>query len=306
MTPFNHGIFPAGIGLLLLTLPCFSQDIEPRRWSHLPIGSNFAGLGYAYSDGEISLNPVLRIEDGQFDLETAAVQYIRSFELLGKSARVDFTQPYQSGTWSGLLDGIPTSVDRGGWADSFLRFAVNLYGAPPLAGEEFAEYRATTDCETIVGLGLLMQLPTGEYLEDKLINLGTNRYTFTPQLGVVHNTGNWSMELTGSAGFHTDNGEFFKGNTLEQDPYFIGQAHLSYTFRPGLWLCASTGYGYGGESTINGASSNDRKGNFAWGLSLGIPVNRAMGFKLAYIGARTQEDTGADSDTFSLGFSVMW
>ncbi|MES2438498.1 MAG: hypothetical protein V4584_05510 [Verrucomicrobiota bacterium] len=93
---------------------------------------------------------------------------------------------------------------------------------------------------------------------------------------------------------------------LPLDPYLIGQAHVSYTFRPGLWLCASTGYGYGGESTINGASADDRKGNLAWGLSLGIPVSCAMGFKLAYIGARTQENTGADTDTFSIGFSVMW
>jgi len=296
----------APFGLLLLTLPGFSQDIEPRRWSHLPIGANFLGTACAYGDGEISFNPVLRIEEGEFDLETAAVQYIRSFEILGKSARVDVTQPFQSGTWSGLLDGVPTSVDRVGWADSFLRFAVNLYGAPPLAGKEFADHRVKTDCETIVGLGMLMQLPTGEYLEDKLINLGSNRYTFTPQLGLVHNRGNWSAEVTTSASFHTDNDEFFNGKTLEQDPYFIGQAHLSYTFRPGLWLCASTGYGYGGESTINGTAADDRKGNLAWGLSMGIPVNRAMGFKLAYVGARTQEDTGADSDTFSLGFSVMW
>ncbi len=93
---------------------------------------------------------------------------------------------------------------------------------------------------------------------------------------------------------------------MEEDPYFVGQGHISYTFRPGLWLTASTGYGLGGESSVNSVPADDPKGNFGWGLSLGIPINRAMGFKLSYIGTRTQEDTGADTDTFSLAFSMMW
>jgi hypothetical protein len=292
--------------LALLAADCPAQDIEPRRWSHLPIGANFAGAAYAYSSGDIAFNPVLRIEDGEFDLHTSGVQYIHSLELLGKSARFDFTQAYQSGTWSGLLDGVATAVEREGWSDTFLRFAVNLVGAPPLAGEEFAAYRATTERETIVGLGLLVRLPTGDYLEDKLINLGTNRYSFTPQLGWVHNWGKWSAELSGSASFATENDEFFNGKTLEEGPYYVGQGHVSYTFRPGLWLTASTGYAFGGRSTIDGVSADDRKGSFGWGLSLGIPVNRTAGFKLSYIGTRTQEDTGADTDIFALGFSVMW
>ena len=45
-------ILPAGLAVLL-ALPCLAQDIEPRRWSHLPIGANFAGAGYGFSTGEI-------------------------------------------------------------------------------------------------------------------------------------------------------------------------------------------------------------------------------------------------------------
>jgi hypothetical protein len=294
------------LGLAALAAPCLAQDIEPRRWSHLPIGSSFGGLAYAHSSGDITFNPVLRIEDGRFDLNTAGIQYIHSFELFGKSARFDLTQAYQSGTWDGRLAGVPAVVKREGWSDSTLRFAVNLVGAPPLAGKEFAAYNATTTYEDIIGVGLLMRLPTGEYLEDKLINLGGNRYTFTPQFGWVHNQGKWSTELSGSVSFSTDNDEFFRGKTLEEDPYFVGQAHVSYTFRPGLWLTASTGYGLGGESSVDSVPADDPKGNIGWGLSLGIPINRAMGFKLAYIGTRTRESTGADTDTFSLAFSMMW
>lgn len=303
---------PAGLWIilalafLLLARPCQGQEIEPRRWSHLPIGGNFAGAGYANTTGDILLDPDLRIENVEFELQTIAGKYIRSFALFGKSARVDLAQAYQTGEWTGLINGVPAKVERFGWSDTSLRFAVNLLGAPPLAGREFAEYRARTDRETIVGAGLVVFFPTGNYLEDKLINLGGNRFAFRPQLGVVHNHGKWSMELSGAVGFFTDNDEFFNGNRLEQDPLYSIDAHLIYTFRPGLWLAASGGYAGGGETAVNGVSSDNRQNYLAWGLGLGIPINRALGVKLAYIGIRTQAPTGFDADTFTCALSVAW
>src|SRR6266567_8173622 len=95
------------LAVLLLASLGQAQDIEPRRWSHLPIGANFGAAAYAYTTGDIYLDPELKIQNAQFDLHTIAVKYIRSFELLGQSARVDLTQPYQIGHWSGLLNGVP-------------------------------------------------------------------------------------------------------------------------------------------------------------------------------------------------------
>jgi hypothetical protein len=290
----------------VLLRPCRGQDIEPRRWSHLPIGGNFAGAGYAYTAGEIYFDPALQLENVQYDLHTVAAKYIRSFELLGKSARVDLAQPYQFGNWTGLVNGVPASVDRTGLADTALRFAVNLLGAPPLAGKEFAAYRAGADHETILGLGLVLQLPTGQYYDDKLINLGGNRFTFRPQLGVVHNWGKWSAELTAAGVFFTDNNDFFNGQRLEQDPTYGLDAHLIYTIRPGLWLAGSLGYSGGGVTTVNGVSSDNSQSNLGWGLSLGLPISHAVGVKFAYIGTRTQVGTGQDSDTFATALSVGW
>lgn len=296
----------SALAFFILAQACHAQDIEPRRWSHLPLGANFGGVAYAYTEGDIFFNPVMRIEDGEFEMHSAAFKYIHAFELLGKSARVDLAQLYQSGSWNGMVNETPATVERDGWADTTLRFAVNLYGAPPLEGQEFVEFRKATHCETIVGAGLVMTFPTGEYFEDKLINLGNNRYTFTPQFGVVHTRGKWTMELSSSVNFFTDNDEFFGGKKHEEDPVLIGQGHLIYNFMPGLWVGASAGYGYGGESTIDHVSANDRRGNLGFGFSAGIPVNRHFGFKIAYIGIRTQEDTGSDNDTFTIGCALQW
>jgi len=285
---------------------CLAQELEPRRWSHLPTGANFAGAGYAYTEADISFDPVLRIENGEMELHTWAVKYIRTFELFEKSARIDLIQGYQKGRWTGLVDGVPRSIRRRGLADSVLRFAINLYGAPPLKGKEFAAYRAKVDVETIFGTALVVQLPTGNYMDDKLINLGTNRFTFRPQLGVVHNRGKWSMEFTGAVYIYTDNNDFFNGNKLENDPLYTSEIHLVYTIRPGLWAGAGAGYGYGGQSTVNGEKKNDRKENLGWGFSFGYPITPQLGVKVAYLGIRSQESIGQDSDSIGVALSAFW
>jgi hypothetical protein len=187
-----------------------------------------------------------------------------------------------------------------------LRFTVNLIGAPPLDGEDFARYRADLDVETIVGVGLVVQIPTGHYIDDRLLNLGSNRYTFRPQLGCQHSRGKWSTETTFAAWFYTDNNEFFSGNQLKQSPFYTLDGHLDYTFRPGLWSGIGWGYGLGAASTISGIDKNDNRENLGWEASLGYPFSKQLGLKLAYIGIRTLAPVGADSDSVAAGLSLLW
>ncbi len=289
-----------------LNTPCFALEFEPRRWAHLPMGTNFAGVGYAYTEADILVNPATRLENVEMKLHTVAGKYIRTFELFGKSARIDLTQGYQDGEWTGLVDGVPATASRSGWADTFARFAINLYGAPPLSGKEYGAYRSNMDVETIIGMALVMRFPTGDYKEDKLINLGKNRFTFQPQVGVTHTRGKWTAELTVDAAFFTENDEFFNGNTLEQDPLFVIRGNLIHTFRPGFWVGAGFGYDYGGENSVNGIGSDNTMQDIGWALSLAYPINRRSGISFKYIGTRTQESTGLDSDTVTAGVSFAW
>jgi hypothetical protein len=286
--------------------PSFAEELEPRRWSHLPINTNFFGGGYAYTEADIGFDPVLKIEDVEVELHTWVAKYIRTFSLLDKTARVSLLQAYQEGRWSGLLDGAPKSIKRSGWSDTVLRFAISLYGAPPLQGKEYGAYRAAAEVETLVSAGLAVQLPTGDYMDDKLINLGNNRFTFRPQLGVTHKHGKWATEVTGIVALSTDNDEFFNGKKLEQEPLYIVHGHLVYDFRPGVWAGLSAGYNHGGKSTVDGTKKDDLKQNLAWALSFGFPLSRHLGVKVAYAGTRTQERTGVDSDTLAIGFSAFW
>ena len=299
--------FTIYILVLFSTLsPLAAQELDPRRWSHLPINTNFFGGAYAYTEGDISFDPALLIEDAEVRLDTVAFAYIRTFSLYGKTARLDVVQAWRDARWSGKLDGVKTTVNRQGLADTRLRFSVNLLGAPPLSGEEYARYRAVLERETIVGVALGVDLPTGQYKKDKLLNIGNNRFTVSPQLGVVHKRGKWTFEGTTTVDFYTDNNSFFNGKKREQDPFFTAQTHAIYDFSPGFWVSASLGYGNGGRSTIDGVKKNDKKEFVAWALSAGYPITKRLSLKAAYIGTRRQRDSGLESDTFTIGFSTFW
>ena len=163
-----------------------AQDLEPRRWSHLPIGQNMVGLGYVYTEANVFFNPALSISDASSRINNLGLTAIHSFDLAGKSARFSALLPYSSGQWVGNVGGEFQTIDRKGAGDPRLRFSVNLYGAPALSGEEFTQYRAQHAINTVVGASLAVTLPLGRYCDDCLINIGTNRFRQITIIQVSH------------------------------------------------------------------------------------------------------------------------
>ncbi|AOS98666.1 hypothetical protein AUP74_03300 [Microbulbifer aggregans] len=287
-------------------LSCNALDPEPRRWSHLPIDENYLTLALVKTNADIYFNPTLLLEDVEQHLDTQAAQYVRTFEWMNKSYRFELLQAHQSAKWAGLLDGIAATTAREGASDTFVRVAMNLYGAPPLRGEAFREYRASETTETIVGVALNARLPTGHYQKDRLLNLGQNRFVLRPQLGVVHSRRQWSVELTGEIALHGENDEFVRSNTLKQRPLYILHSHLIYAFSAGQWVSISLGFDYGGENQLNGIAQDDKQQNVGWKLSYAHPLTPTLGLKASYLGSQTRRQTGLDSETFALSVSFTW
>jgi hypothetical protein len=303
-------VIPSLMRIQYLVLTCFllsagaamAQELEPRRWSHLPVGANFVGVGYAYTETEIFLDPALQIEDATGEIHTGAFSYLRALDVFGKSARIDVLVPYSIGRWEGLLEGQPASTRRSGFNDPRVRFAVNVLGSPAQRGAAFRQFKPST----ILGVALEVTAPYGEYHEENLINLGGNRWIFRPQIGVVHNWAKWAAEITTSAWFYTDNSDFFGDTNRDQDPLLSVQGHVIYTFRPGLWASLSGAYGGGAGSKINGVEAGDKIGKFLWAASFGFPLDRRQGIKIAYMHGQTTESTGDDFDRLILAYSTMW
>jgi len=285
---------------------CLAQDLEPRRWSHLPTGINVVGVGTGGTDGNIFFDPLLRVEDANVELWGLGGSYVRTFEWFGKSSRIDVIVPYARGRWEGLLDGEYASRQRDGFGDPHVRLSMNLYGAPPLSGKAFMQYRQENPVSTTVGVALDVALPLGQYNSDWLLNLGANRVVLRPQLGVLHQRRKWQFELTGSVFLYEDNDEFWKGTRLEQDPLWFVQGHVIYGFRPGWWVSLSSGYAYGGEAFVNGvAKDNDARSSY-WAISLGMPLTARQALKVAYVTADTHVRAGANLQSLLLAWTINW
>jgi hypothetical protein len=279
-----------------------AQELEPRRWTHLPIGSSFAAAGYSHVDANIQFDPALQIEDATEDAHVLGVGYIRVFDVFGKTGRIQMQLNHSNARWEGLLEGDPASTERHGFNDPSVRFAVNLVGSPAQRGAAFREFKVTT----IIGAGLEIKAPLGEYKQDKLINLGTNRWTIKPELGAVHHWGKWSAEVTTSIWFFTDNDDFRGDAKREQAPLYAVQGHLIHTFRPGLWVSLSGAYGDGARSKIDGIKVDDRTQKSLFAFSLGLPISPRQGVKFAYVRGDTHADTGDNSDQLIIVYSRMW
>jgi hypothetical protein len=289
-----------------LPLQVSAQDLEPRRWSHLPTGLNLVGVGYAYTEADVYFNPAFKITDGTSQINSVGLQFIHMFDLVGKSARISLLVPSLSGRWEGVIDDEYQIIHRRGIGDPRLRMSVNLYGAPALEGAEYAQYRAQTATNTVIGVSIGVTMPLGKYCDDCLINIGRNRWLVRPQIGVVHSRGPWSFELTGSAFMFSDNDSFVDDAVLKQKNIYAFQGHVIYDFKPGLWASISTGYGFGGRIRIDELKTAFEVDNWVWAASFGAPIGKAQSVMLTWLSGRTQNQVGRDSDNLLLGWSIRW
>src|SRR6478609_8296348 len=107
-----------------------AQELEPRAYSNLPIGLNFAVVAYAYSEGGLATDPSLPLEDAHLQIHTTALAFSHSLNLHGNSGRFDLILPISDLSGTARANGAPASRDISGLNDPRLRLAVNFYGAP--------------------------------------------------------------------------------------------------------------------------------------------------------------------------------
>jgi hypothetical protein len=286
-------------------LSAHCQDVEPRRWSVLPLETKVVGFGYAFSFGNVLFDPVLEAEDVNISFNTLLLTYVQPFKIGNKFSRVDVQIPYGFQLYEGLLRGDPARVNRSGFGDARLRFSINFTGAPAGNAQELKTYYSEHPVSTTFGGSIAITIPTGQYSRDQLLNVGFNQFVFRPQLGLVHTRYSWSLELTGSMYFFTDNKDFFNNSTRKQDPIFAMQSHLIKRFNNSIWASASVSYGLGGTSEVNGISSADYRTNLLSAFSAGCRISKFQNIKMVYLNSLTLRDIGSNTHSFILGWSHL-
>jgi len=292
--------------VLLVSQNSFSQDIEPRRWTPIPLGTHILGAGYSYTSGDVFFDPLLEAENVKLRAHSLAVTFAQPIRIGTRMGSISMLLPFSSADWEGLLGGEPAGINRTGFADPRVRASILLAGPPAGNAAELRQYRLDNPTFTSFGVSLAITIPLGEYFEDKLINLGSNRFVFRPQAGMIHYWGQWSFELTGSVFLYTRNPDFFNNSERRQRPTFAMQTHLVKQFRKGAWLSLGAGYGLGGESIINRQPNGDFRANLLASASYSFLISQKQGLKLTYIRSETLQDIGSTTNNFILAWFVRF
>jgi hypothetical protein len=278
-----------------------AQDIEPRAYSNAPVGVNFLIAGYAYTRGGVAFGQSLPITNPNLDTSSAVFAYAKSLDLWGMSAKFDATVPYTflSGTADYMGQTVARNVD--GFANSSFRLSINFYGAPALALKEFAGWQQ----DLIIGASLRVNTPWGQYDDRKIVNIGTNTWSFKPQVGISKAIGPWTLEGTAAVTFYTDNNDFFGGHTLSQDPLYALQGHVIYGFRSGIWASLDATYYSGGRTTIDGVLNSDLQQNWRVGGTLAFPVDKYISIKF-YASKGVSARTGNNYDLIGIAWQYRF
>jgi len=290
------------LGVLALRLaPAQAQDIEPRSYSNAPVGVNFLIGGFVQTKGGVSFDSDTGISNPRLRTNSALFAYARAFDLWGMSSKFDAILPY---TWlHGTAEYRGQAVERkvDGQMDPRFRLSVNFYGAPALELADFRKYQQ----DLIVGASLQVSVPVGQYDETRLVNLGSNRWFFKPELGASKALGDWTLEGKLAAIVFTKNEEFFNGNTREQKPIYSAQANAIHSFANGVWVSLDATHFRGGRTTLNGERNFDQQKNWRVGATLALPVDARNSIKFQ-ASSGVSARTGNNYDLFGVAWQYRW
>jgi outer membrane putative beta-barrel porin/alpha-amylase len=287
--------------ILTLASVTTAQEMEPRAYSRAPVGSQFVVVSYAYQSGDVLLDSSLPLRDVTVKLSSGSLGYGRTFGLAGRQANVSVLVPYINGRAAGTVFEERQEVRRSGLGDVRLRFSTILKGGPALSPREFASYKPRTH----VGVSLTMIAPTGQYDPRRLVNLGSNRWSFKPEVGLSKPIGRWTVELVSGVWLFTENRNFFGGSRREQKPLSSFGGHVIYTLRRRMWASINATYYTGGRTVVNGVVNADMQKNSRIGATFSLPLNQRQSFKVAYAKGLTAR-FGGDLNTIAFGWQYAW
>ncbi len=262
------------------TITLSAQDLDPRAYARVPVDMTFLVAGFNYTYGGVVSDPTLPIQDLEAKVESPLLAVAHTFSLFGLTSQALVALPYSWAQLSGKLLGEDSSITRSGLGDTRFRISTLFFGAPAATVEEFAKYSS----QTIIGASLTVVAPTGQYFNEKLINLGTNRWSFKPEIGLSYMvTKQWYIDLYTGVWLFTNNNLFYPGTSIRsQNPLISFQTHISYNLNPVMWAAIDLTYYTGGQSSVNGIYKDDRQNNTRLGTTFNFPISKQNSIKIGY------------------------
>ncbi len=208
---------------------------------------------------------------------------------------------------TGMTPGIAFSQSASGYADPTIQLDVNLFGTPPLkSGVDLLNYEPTWTLD----LAMMLGFPIGKYDDDKLVNLGQNRWFGRVAVPLKYHFGVFapgymsSLELIPSVWIFAPNNDFIN-QKLENDPLWQVEAHLTQDFTRSFFGSLDLLYRRGFQSEIDGVDVGDELDFGSLGFTLGYHITDNLGIRTGY-SSNVFGDSDLDTSMFRLQFVYGW
>jgi hypothetical protein len=299
------GVVVALLVSLTVASELAAQDLAPRAYVITPVHSNAIIITWGFYEGGLNFNGTVPITNATGTYQVPIFSYYHSLSFFGRSANITASLPYAVGNFQGDLSGQSRSLYRSGLLDSSFRVSVNLLGGPALQPEEMTKWKQ----KTLLGLSLKVVAPTGQYSGTKLINWGSNRWAFKPELGYSKRRGHWVLDGYAGVWFYTANSaSYARPVTKVQNEAPIGalEGHLSYDFKPRLWVSLDGNFWWGGIVSLNGIQNLQTKQTGSrLGGTASFPISKHQAIKVSYSNG-TYIRFGGNYQSVSVAWQYSW
>jgi len=300
----NKRLFLSCLVLAVLHTPDLAcgQFSDPRTYENTPVGTNQLELGYTYVHANALLDTSLVVAGAKFNINQGIVDYTRYFGLFHRLSWVEVGVPVAG--LSGSVTGTNIQGSTAGAGDSSYALGMLLKGGQVLTVDQFEHYQPTTT----LGLGLIITAPTGSYQPNKILNLGSDRWSFKPELAWSHPFGReqqWEFDAYANVSFYTDNTSYHGKEILRQDALPGIEGHLSYSFTDNIWASFDTRYSFRGTTTVDGVPQDNTQQNFVLGTEMSISLNPRNTLTFEFAKALVHSN-GPAVTGFSVKYDYTW
>jgi hypothetical protein len=297
------------VGTLSAT-PALAQTPARFYWKTLSDANAVPVIVNSISGNTNPFDPahVVVSSDAQVDATMALAGYARTFTLFGRSALGAFLAPMGRISGSATVAGRTATQSTNGFGDPMLEFNLNLIG--PKAQRDIPDllrYEPGFSVDLLADLAL----PIGKYNNTQPLNLGQNRWYGRLGAPVIWQLGPWvpgrrtTLEFLPAVWLFGPNNDYV-GQTLETDPMFQLDAHLTRDFTEHLWGSFDTTWYTGGQATISGVTG-EALNNFGAGFTLGYTINENLGLTFGYVSTFDDLDPGnLRMDKFTVSLVYGW
>ena len=239
-----------------LILPVAVQADLARDYSAVPVDSWYPAYYFSYTES--------RAAGGASKVVSAAnlFRITQTVDIFGRCGGWNVIVPYE---WLKLSADGRENYRQNGMGDPKLVLDMNIFGAPAYSKAAFSNYTEQTYASFHLGI----TAPLGRYGRDNPANVGSERWTITPEVNFSYtpNKGASWLECYVKPTFYTSNNEYDGNKSMNQDPSVDLEGHASQNVCKRLWVALDLYYNFGGETCVDGSWQDNRDNTWSAGCS---------------------------------------